>query len=73
MADLPRRKSDETIAKEGLAAMEAWMKEIGVALKLGEVGATEAMIDALLMRPLFEGGYKVLTKDEVKAILKASF
>ena len=27
--------------------MEAWMKEIGVALKLGEVGATEAMIDGI--------------------------
>ena len=74
VADLPRRKSDETIAKEGLAAMEAWMKEIGVALKLGEVGATEAMIDGIADATfILKGGYKVLTKDEVKAILKASF
>lgn len=74
MADLPDGKSDETIAKEGLAAMEAWMKEIGVALKLGEVGATEAMIDGIADATfILKGGYKVLTKDEVKAILKASF
>ena len=70
----PDGKSDETIAKEGLAAMEAWMKEIGVALKLGEVGATEAMIDGIADATfILKGGYKVLTKDEVKAILKASF
>ena len=66
-------KSDEVVAQEGLAAMEDWMKKLGVAMKLSEVGATEDMIDGIADGTIIlEGGYKVLTKDDVKAILRES-
>jgi len=66
-------KTDEQIAEEGLMAMENWMKQIGVALKISELGATEDMIDGITEGTLIlEGGYKVLSKDEVKQIIKAS-
>lgn len=66
-------KSDEQVAQEGLAAMEDWMKKLGVAMKLSEVGATEDMIDGIADGTIIlEGGYKVLTKDDVKAILRES-
>ena len=69
----PVGKSDEQIAAEGLEAMKAWMQEIGVTLSLAELGADEEMIDGIADATLIlEGGYKVLNKDEVKAILKAS-
>lgn len=66
-------KSDEKVAEEGLAAMENWMKTIGVAMSLSELGATEDMIDGITEGTLIlEGGYKVLTKDEIRNILKES-
>jgi alcohol dehydrogenase YqhD (iron-dependent ADH family) len=66
-------KTDEQIAEEGLQAMENWMKQIGVALKLSELDVTEDMIDGITEGTLIlEGGYKVLSKDEVKQIIKAS-
>ncbi|MBO4591263.1 MAG: iron-containing alcohol dehydrogenase [Eubacterium sp.] len=66
-------KNDEQIANEGLAAMEEWMKKIGVAMKLSELGATEDMIDGIAEGTfILEGGYKVLTKEDVKSILRES-
>ena len=66
-------KSDETVAKEGLAAMENWMKELGVAMSLSELGATEDMIEGIADGTfILEGGYKVLTRNEVVKILKES-
>lgn len=69
----PEGKTDEQVAEEGLVAMEAWMKKLGVALSISELGATEDMIDGIADGTfILEGGYKVLTKDEVKDILRAS-
>ena len=66
-------KTDEQVANEGLAAMENWMKKIGVALSLSELGATEDMIDGIAEGTIIlEGGYKVLNKDEVKEIIRQS-
>ena len=66
-------KTDEQVAEEGLIAMEDWMKKIGVAMNLTELGATEGMIDGITDATLIlEGGYKVLNKDEVRQILKQS-
>ena len=39
--------SDEQVANEGLKAMENWMKKIGVAMNISELGATEDMIDGI--------------------------
>ena len=69
----PDGKSDEQIAREGLEAMEDWMKKIGVAMRLSEIGATEDMIDGITEATIIlDGGYKVLTKDEVKQIVRES-
>ena len=66
-------KSDKEIAEEGLAKMEAWMKKIGLVMNITELGAKEEMLDGMVKSSLImEGGYKVLNKDDIKAILKAS-
>ena len=69
----PEGKTDQQIAEEGLAAMENWMKTIGVARNLSELGVTEDMIDGIVEGTLIlEGGYKVLTKEEVRQVLRDS-
>ncbi len=66
-------KSDKEIAEEGLAKMEAWMKKIGLVMNITELGAKEEMLDDMVKSSfIMEGGYKVLNKDDIKAILKAS-
>lgn len=70
---MPEGKSDEQIAKEGLAAMESWMKELGLVLNITELGVNEEMIeniaDATAVMP---GGYKILQREEIVHILKES-
>lgn len=69
----PEGKSDEQLAKEGLAALEAWMREIGVTMKISELGATEEMLPAIADATfLLDGGYKKLTREEVLEILRQS-
>lgn len=66
-------KTDEEIANEGLKAMEVWMRELGLVMNLKELGVSKNMIDAIADSTLImEGGYKILTKEDVVAILKAS-
>lgn len=69
----PEGKTDEAIAEEGLKAMEAWMKELGLAMNISELGADASMIDGIADATfILEGGYKVLSREEVVAILKES-
>ena len=69
----PEGKTDEAIAEEGLKAMEAWMKELGLAMNISELGATEDMIEGIADGTLIlEGGYKVLDHEEIVTILKES-
>ena len=66
-------KTDVQLAEEGLAAMEAWMRELGLVMKISELGAKEEMIEGIADGTIIlDGGYKVLNRDEVIAILKAS-
>lgn len=66
-------KTDEEIAAEGLNAMEAWMREIGVVMNIRELGVTEDMLEDLVKSTLvMEGGYKVLTQEEIKDIYDKS-
>ena len=66
-------KSDGQIADEGLAALEAWMREIGVSMNITELGATEAMIPELVKATFrLDGGYKQLTEEEVAEIFRQS-
>lgn len=65
----PDGKNEEELAKEGLSAMEAWMKELGLAMKLSEIGVTMEMIDDIVNGTLImEGGYKVLSKEDVRKV-----
>lgn len=69
----PVGKTDETVAEEGLAAMEAWMRRIGLVMNLTDLGVNEGNFEDVVKATLvMEGGYKVLTQDDIRAILKAS-
>ena len=69
----PANKTDEETANEGLRAMEFWMKQIGLTMKISELGVTEDMIEGIADATfILDGGYKVLTRDEVIKILKES-
>ncbi len=66
-------KSDQQIAEEGLKAMENWMKKLGLAMNISELGATKDMIEGMAeSTAILTGGYKTLTKDEIIKILTAS-
>ncbi|MDE6424726.1 MAG: iron-containing alcohol dehydrogenase [Ruminococcus sp.] len=66
-------KSNEQIANEGLTAMESWMKELGLVMNISELGVTDDMIESIADGTLImNGGYKVLTRDEIVHILKES-
>lgn len=69
----PAGKSDEEVANEGLAAMENWMKELGLVMNITDLGVTPDMLEGLADATLImDGGYKVLTREEVIDIFKNS-
>ena len=71
--DYQGEKTERELAEEGLCRMEAWMKKLGLVMNLTELGVTPDMIDGIASATLvMNGGYKVLTSDEIKEILKAS-
>lgn len=66
-------KTEREVAEEGLCRMEAWMKKLGLVMNLTELGVTPDMIDGIASATLvMDGGYKVLSADEIKEILRAS-
>lgn len=70
----PGGKSDEELAGEGLDAMEAWMREIGCVTSLSALGCNEGMVEALADATLvMEGGYRVLAREDIVDIFRASF
>jgi len=63
--------SQKQAAQAGLAAMESWMKELGVVTRLRELGTTDDMLEGIADGTfLLDGGYKVLTREEVIQVLK---
>ncbi len=69
----PVGKTDETVAEEGLQAMEAWMRRIGLVMNISDLGVKEDMLDGIVKSTLImQGGYKVLTADDVLTVLKNS-
>ena len=65
--------TDEQAANEGLAAMENWMKELGLAMNLSELGVTEDMVEGVAdVTVHLTGGYKDLTRAEIIEIFKKS-
>ena len=66
-------KTDEQIAEEGLAAMESWMKELGLVMNITELGAKEEMLEGLAESTLIlDGGYRVPQHDEIIGIFRSS-
>ncbi len=70
---IPTGKTDEQVAQEGLAAMESWMRELGLVMTSLRLGATEDMLEGIADGTIvMSGGYKVLEHDEIVEILKES-
>ncbi|MFR6290035.1 MAG: iron-containing alcohol dehydrogenase [Peptococcaceae bacterium] len=66
-------KTDEQIAAEGLDCMEAWMNELGLVMNISDLGVTEDMLEGIAKGSFpMEGGYKVLSHNEIVDILKQS-
>ena len=69
----PNGKTEREVAEEGICRMESWMKKLGLVMNLTDLGVTPDMIDGIASATfVMNGGYKVLTSDEIKEILKAS-
>ena len=69
--DIPAEgKDEETLAKEGVDALEAWIKEIGAAANISVLGVTEDMLEGITSATILGGGYKLMTKDDVMEVLK---
>lgn len=66
-------KTDQEVALAGLNAMEQWMRELGLAMSLSELGVTDDMVEDIVNGTLImDGGYKTLSKDDVREIIKQS-
>ena len=71
--NVPEGKDQTATALAGLAEMEKWMNEIGLVMNLTELGVKEEMIEGIADATfILDGGYKVLTRDEVVEVLRQS-
>lgn len=69
----PNGKTDEETAFEGLKKMEDYMRSLGLVMNISDLGVTDEMIDGIADSTfIMEGGYKVLTHEDVVEILKES-
>ena len=70
----PTGKDGRQVAGEGLAAMEGWMRELGLVMNLSELGATPDMAEGIASGTIvMPGGYKVLNHEEIVEIVKECF
>lgn len=66
-------KSKEDVAREGLDAMEKWMRKIGLVMNISDLGVTEDMLEGIVKSTfIMQGGYKVLTEEDVMKVLRES-
>lgn len=69
----PNGKTDEETAFEGLEKMEEYMRSLGLVMNISDFGVTNEMIEGIADSTfIMEGGYKILTHDDVVEILKES-
>lgn len=69
----PKEKTPEQVAAEGLAHMEAWMRELDLVMNIKGLGVTGNMIEDLVKSTvLMEGGYKTLTREEIAVVFQES-
>ena len=67
----PAGKSDEAAASEGLAAMEGWMRELGLVMNTRDLGVAQEMLEGLADATLvMKGGYKTLSREEIINVLE---
>lgn len=65
--------TDEQVAEAGLAALKAWMQEIGLPLTISEIGATAEMIPGITGGTIcYPAGYLDLKPGDVSEILEES-
>lgn len=72
-----RGKVEEDVARAGLEALHQWILDIGAETSLAKQGVTEDMLDGIVSLTLSSmnvkpQGYKLLNRDEIKAILQQS-
>ena len=65
-------KTESELAIAGIEALENWIKEIGAASNVSTLGVTSDMIDEIAEATILGGGYKQITIDDIKEILKNS-
>ena len=65
-------KTEEEMAKAGISALEDWIKEIGAATNVTDIGVTDEMINEIAAATILGGGYKPITKSDIVEILKNS-
>lgn len=69
----PSNKTDEQVAEEGLIKMEDYMKSLGLAMNIRDLGVTADMLEGIANGThILEGGYKVLNNTEIIQILRES-
>lgn len=70
----PTNKSDDMIALEGIACLEAFLKEIGATTTLREVNIPrEAILDMANSFKVYRSGYKHLSNEDVAIILNNAY
>lgn len=66
-------RTPEELAAAGIDALEVWMREIGCVMGIAELGVTDDMLEGIADATfIMEGGYKVLSREDVLSILRAS-
>jgi alcohol dehydrogenase YqhD (iron-dependent ADH family) len=66
----PEGKTDEQVAEEGLEKMVEYMNQLGLVMKISELGVTEDMLPSIAKSSIIlPGGYRVLTTEEIETIL----
>ena len=72
--DIPAEgKTERELAEAGIGALGAWISEIGAATEISSLGVTEDMLDGIADATfIMTDGYKVLSHDEIVAVLRES-
>ncbi|MBM6993192.1 MAG: iron-containing alcohol dehydrogenase, partial [Prevotella sp.] len=66
-------KTDREVALEGLETMEAWMRELGLAMTITECGAKAEDIERYAdVCPILSGGYLKLSREQVVQVFRES-
>ena len=72
--DIPAEgRTARELAEVGIAALGAWIREIGAAGEISSLGVTEDMLDGIADATfIMTDGYKVLSHDDIVTILRQS-